>query len=168
AEVTLNVTVPRTSSAKAGDYAVTIVARPIRSGDVSGSATAQWTVLPFEDMAVTMSPARAGGLREARFNLTLHSRGNSLASYALTGADDERQLEYLFSVDDFIDRRRLELKELEPGSKNIKLKVHAPKRWFGSSKGFPFSVQAAAVEPTKESAATEGQFLHRAIFPIWV
>ena len=168
AEVTLAITVPRTSSAKAGEYSVTIVARPIRSGDASGSATAQWIVLPFEDIALSMSPSRSSGLRQARYNLTLHHRGNFTANYVLSGTDDERQLEYLFTADDFVDHRKLELKGLEPGSKNVKLKVQAPKRWFGSSKGYGFALQAAATEPAKESAATEGQFQHRAIFPIWM
>jgi hypothetical protein len=168
-EVMLNITVPRSSSATAGDYAVTIVARPIRSTDATGSASAQWTVLPFEELSVSLSPAKSGGLRRARYNLTLHHGGNFPASYVVTGADDERQLEYLFSSDDSHDRRRLELKDLAPGAKNFKLQVNAPKRWFGSSKGFPFVVQTAPVEaPAKESIATEGQFTHRAIFPIWM
>ena len=169
AEVTLNITVPRSSSATAGDYGVTVVARPIRASDATGSATAQWTVLPFEDLSVSMSPSRSGGLRQARYNLTLHHGGNFPASYVLTGTDDERQLEYLFSADDSLDRRRLELKDLQPGPTNIKLQVHAPKRWFGSSKGCPFAIQTAAAEaPATQSVATEGQFQHRAIFPIWL
>ena len=169
AEVTLNINVPRSSSATAGDYGVTVVARPVRASDATGSATAQWTVLPFEDLSVSMSPSRSGGLRKARYNLTLHHGGNFPASYVLTGTDDERQLEYLFSADESIDRRRLELRDLKPGPKSIKLEVQASKRWFGSSKGYPFAIQTAAVEaPATESTATEGQFQHRAIFPIWL
>jgi serine/threonine protein kinase len=169
AEVTLSITVPRSSSATAGDYAVTVVARPVRSSDATGSATAQWTVLPFEEVSVAMSPSKSGGLRRARYNLTLQHGGNFPASYVVTGADDERQLEYLFSADDAVDRRKLELKDLPPGSKNVKLQVNAGKRWFGSSKGFPFVIQAVPVEaPAKQTVTTEGQFTHRAIFPIWM
>src|SRR4030095_5955457 len=76
AEVTLAITVPRSSSSKAGESSVTIGARPIRSGDASGSATAQWNVLPFEDIALSMSPARSGGLRQARHHTPLHHRGH--------------------------------------------------------------------------------------------
>lgn len=167
-EVTMSINVPRSPTGKAGDYSVTIVAMPALSQDASGSATAVWTVLPFEDMSVSMSPARSGGLRQARYNLTIHHRGNFPASYVLTGSDDEKQLEFLLSANDFIDQTRLEIKDLPPGSKNVKLKVHAPKRWFGSSKSYSFGVQAAAIEPTQQSLNTEGQFLHKPIFPYWM
>jgi len=169
-DVVLAINVPRTPAARAGSHMVTVVAKPVRESDAGGSATAQWTVLPFEDMSAQISPSRSGGRRQTRYNLTLQHKGNFPASYVLTGSDDEKQLEVLFTGGDVTDRKRLELKDLQPGPPtDIKVKVQAPKRWFGGSKNYPFAIQAAPLGPPAEQPlAVEGQFTHRAIFPVWM
>jgi hypothetical protein len=171
-EVTLPVNVPKSSAGRAGDYGVTIVATVERkSADEPeakpATATARWTVLPFEAMGVSIAPARASGLRDARYVVTLHHDGNRPASYAITGGDDDKQLECLFSAEDAVDRNRLRV-DVQPGEKaNVKLKVRAPRRWFGSSHAFSFSVQGTPVD-AQQVLATEGQFTQRAVFPTWM
>jgi hypothetical protein len=167
-EVTLAINVPKSSAGRAGDYSVTIRARSVANPDAEpGSVTAHWTVLPFEAMGASITPARASGLRQARYTVTLHHDGNKPASYVLTGADDDKQLECLFSAEGYVDRNRLEV-QVQPGTKtNVKLKVAAPKRWFGNSHAYSFSVQATPVD-AEQSPTTEGQFTHRAIFPVWM
>lgn len=171
-EITFPINVPKSSAGRAGDYAVTIAATVERTAAEEpearpATATARWTVLPFEAMGVSIAPARAGGLREARYVVTLHHDGNRPASYVLTGSDDDKQLECLFSAEDAVDRNRLRV-DVQPGTKaNVKLKVTAPRRWFGSSHAYPFSVVGTPVD-AEQLLTTEGQFTHRALLPIWL
>ncbi|HLG54767.1 MAG TPA: protein kinase [Vicinamibacterales bacterium] len=167
-EVTLAVNVPKSSAGRAGDYTVTIRGRSAANPEAEpGSVTAHWTVLPFEAMGASITPARSSGRRQARYTVTLHHDGNKPASYVLTGADEDKQLECLFSAEGYVDRNRLQV-ETQPGTKtNVKLKVAAPKRWFGNSQAYPFNVQATPVDG-QQALTTEGQFTHKAIFPIWV
>ena len=167
-EVSLAINVPKSPAGRAGDYSVTIRARSIANPEAPpASGTAHWTVLPFEAMGVSITPARAGGRRQARYIVTLHHDGNMPANYVLTGADEEKQLECLFSAEGYVDRNRLQV-EVQPGARtHVKLKIAAPKRWFGNSHAYPFTVVATPVD-AQQLLSTEGQFTHRAIFPIWM
>ena len=167
-EVTLTVNVPRSSAGRAGDYIVTIRAKSSANPDAApASVTAHWTVLPFEAMGVSIAPARSSGRRRPAIRSPCITMGTSQPRYVLTGADEDKQLECLFTAEGYVDRGRLQV-DVEPGKKtNVKLKVAAPKRWFGSAQPYAFHVQAVPVEG-QQALTTEGQFTHKPIFPVWM
>jgi hypothetical protein len=167
-EVTLTVNVPKSPAGLARDYRVTLRARSVANPDSPpGIAEARWTVLPFEAMSASIAPARSSGRFQARYTVTLQHDGNKPATYVLTGTDENRQLECLFSAEGSVDRNRIQV-DVQPGTKaNVKLKVAAPKRWFGNPVPCAFTVNAVPTEG-QQNLATEAQFTHKPIFPVWM
>jgi hypothetical protein len=165
-EVTLTVNVPKTPAGRAGDYHVTIQVHSITNPEIEqGSATAHWTVLRFDAMSASITPARAGAMRQAGYTLTLQNSGNAPADCVITGSDDEKHLEYLFTGGGINDVNRLPMTVEPGGNPGVKLKVVAPRLWFGGATTRPFTVQTVADEGPK--IATEAQFTHRPILPYW-
>jgi serine/threonine protein kinase len=167
-ELTLTINVPRSPAGLARDYNVTLRAKSTADPNLPpGVAEARWTVLPFEAMNVSIAPARSGGRMQAKYTVLLQHDGNKPATYVLTGTDEYRQLECLFSAESSVERNRLQI-EVEPGTKpNVKLKVAAPARWFGSPQACAFNVIATPAEGG-QPLTTEGQFTHKSIFPAWL
>lgn len=166
ATVPLTVTVPRTPESLAGEYPVTIRARSRENPSESGSALASWTVLPFAQSLLTLSPSRVRGWRRANLRATLRNQGNSTARYTLTGTDEEQVLRW-----DIPDSQV----PLDPGrSATVKLRSTAPMRWIGSAEHRPFLVRAEAaravaqVGPPEPPLVAQGQFVHRAVIPTWL
>jgi hypothetical protein len=90
ATVPLTVSVPRNSDSLAGEYPVTIRARSRENPGEAGSALASWTVLPFAQSLLTLTPSRVRAWRKAQIRATLRNQGNAAARYSLTGADEEQ------------------------------------------------------------------------------
>jgi serine/threonine protein kinase len=166
ATVPLTVTVPRTPESLAGEYPVTIRARSRENAGESGTALASWTVLPFAQSQLSLSPSRVRGWRRVALRASLRNQGNTPAQYTLTGGDEEQVLRWDIPESQV---------PLEAGqTTTVKLRSTAPIRWLGSPEHRPFIVKAEATRPTAPSGAAEpplaaqGQFIHRAIIPTWL
>jgi hypothetical protein len=166
ASVPLTVTVPRSSDGRAGDYPVTIRARSREKPGEAGSAQAIWTVLPFAQTLLTLSPSRVRGWRRASIRATLKNQGNSAARYSLTGSDEEQVLRW-----DVTERQV----PLDAGqSATVKLRATAPLRWIGSAENRMFAVRAegeraiAGAAPAEPPLVVQGQFIQRALIPGWL
>ena len=164
--VPLTVTVPRTSDSLAGEYPVTIRARSRENPGEAGSALASWTVLPFAQSLLTLTPSRVRAWRRAQIRATLRNQGNAAARYTLTGTDEEQVLRW-----DIGDAQV----PLDAGqSATIKLRGAAPIRLIGSPENRPFVVRAEAARAVVGNMAAEpplvaqGQFVHRALIPTWL
>ncbi len=164
-EIVLTINVPKDPSSLAGDRAVRIRVNSRANPAVDqGSATATWTVLPFESMSLVIERPKAGGRRVGRYNSSLHHGGNAPVSYTVSASDEEKQLEFHFSAEKSIERSKLKV-DLAPGSKTaLKLKLNAPRRWFGDAVQCGFTVHAHAAAGGNVETA-EAEFTHRALFP---
>jgi len=166
ATVPLTVNVPRNSDSLAGEYPVTIRARSRENPGEAGSALASWTVLPFAQSLLTLTPSRVRAWRKAQIRATVRNQGNAAARYTLTGTDDEQVLRW-----DIGDSQV----PLDAGqSATVKLRGTAPIRLIGSPENRPFMVRAEAARAVAGNMAAEpplvaqGQFVHRAIIPTWL
>src|SRR5262249_49426111 len=65
ATVDLQINVPKTSSSHAGEYQVTIRALSRENPRDSGLAQVNWTVLPFVESSIDLTPSSAGGRTQA-------------------------------------------------------------------------------------------------------
>ena len=156
--VVLTVHVPRKPESLAGVYPIRVRARSLAAPADSAIAPGQWTVLPYADVAMEVTPARAIGRLGATYSVELSNQGNADARYDLSAEDDERTLRYLFT------RRSV---PLGPGkSATVGLKVEARWRWRGmdQQRGFRLSVTPRGEQPRERQV----QFVHRAIVPGWV
>jgi len=166
-EVTLTITVPRSSSAKAGEYPVTIKVHSQANRDAEhGVAEAVWTVQPFDAMTAWIVPKKTGGFRRAKYTLTLQNDGNRATKYSVSGADEEKQFEFLLSDKSISQVAQLPV-QVPPGEKvAIKIALAAPTRWFGNPTSHSFVAEASADDDSPRQS-TEAQFNHRALLPIW-
>jgi serine/threonine protein kinase/photosystem II stability/assembly factor-like uncharacterized protein len=154
-----NVNVPRTASSHAGDYAVTIRVLSRENPGESGTAQAQWTVLPFKEEALRLEPRRASGRGKANYTVALFNAGNAFADYSLSGDDDEQKLAYRFGQNEV---------RLEPGKEEkIPLAVGTRRRWLGRDQRQPFQVHA---RPAGSSIplTTPGEFVNKPLLPTWL
>jgi len=164
--VPLTITVPRVAESLAGEYPVTIRASSKEKPSESGTATGHWTVLPFAQSLLNLTPSRARAWRKATLRATLRNQGNAPARYTLSGADEEQVLRCAFAEQQI---------PLTPGeSQSVKLVATGPIRWIGSTELRPFTVRAEA-SPIGGGATVpeppliaQGQFVHRAIIPTWL
>jgi hypothetical protein len=166
ATVPLTVNVPRNSDSLAGEYPVTIRARSRENPAEAGSALASWTVLPFAQSLLSLTPSRVRAWRKAQVRATLRNQGNAAARYSLTGTDEEQVLRW-----DIGDNQV----PLDAGqSATVKLRGTAPLRIIGSPENRPFTVRAEAARAVGGGMAAEpplvaqGQFVHRAVIPTWL
>ena len=166
-EMELVINVPRSPEGLAKTYAVTIRVHSFTDPTADqGSGVATWTVEPFESSRLLLTPSKAAGVRQANYSVTVWNEGNRPLSYALTGVDNDRRLECVFSAEGYPSSARLAI-DVPPGERtNVRMQVVSPRRWFGSTTPHSFTVQAATTEGHHESKA-EGHFQHRAVFPIW-
>jgi serine/threonine protein kinase len=155
----LTVTVPRTPENYAGTFPVTVQARSKKNPAEAGIAPAQWTVQPFEVLNLDLKPKRATGWRSAHYTAIVKNAGNTGVGYTLGGEDDEQAIDFQFQQDKIF---------LDPGATaRVKLTTRGPLRLFGGSQTRGFTV---AVEPVgkKQSQTTIGQFIQRALIPLWL
>lgn len=156
--VVLHVQAPRTSDSRAGDYPVKVCARSFNNPAELGEAPARWTVLPFTQGELMLTPARASGRGGATYTFTLRNNGNTPATYRMHASDDEQSLQFRFETD------RL---QLEPGQTTTRdLEVRAPRRMIGSAQPHAITVEAEAADHMPPPAGA--QFSHRALIPVWV
>jgi serine/threonine protein kinase len=167
ATVPLTITVPRVPESLAGDYPVTVRATSKEKPSDSGVANAHWTVLPFAQSVLSLTPSRARGWRKAKLRATVRNQGNAPARYTMSGADEEQVLRCTFA------QQQLPLAPGETGS--LKLVATAPLRLVGSAELRPFTVRAepapiggAASSMPEPPLVAQGQFVHRALIPSWV
>ncbi len=157
--IVLNIQVPRGPGSYAGQYPVTIRARSREDPNESGTATALWTVLPFEAITTTLAPQRAAGRTQAKYVLTIANGGNAPARYALQGQDEEQRLRYRFQQTSVA---------LDPfRATTVPLVVTAPLRLIGRPIIRTFTVQTRSAA-TAPPVVTSGEFVHNALLPPWV
>ena len=162
AVVPLSITVPRKWSSKAGTYVVSVVAISRMNPGEERSAPATWTVQPFAQTTLALSPPKARGWRTGDFSVELSNQGNTPGKYSLSSTDDETALSYSLPTSNL---------ELEPGAtRNVPLGTSMRLRPIGTADVRTFTVTAkseftGASEPPK---AVVGQFVHRALIPMWL
>jgi serine/threonine protein kinase/uncharacterized protein YjdB len=162
AVVPLSITVPRKWSSRAGTYTVSIVAGSRMNPGEERSAPATWTVQPFAQTMLALSPPRARGWRTGDFAVELSNQGNTPGKYSLSTTDDEKALGYSLPTSDLA---------LDPGAtRNVPLGTSMRLRPMGTADVRTFTVTAKSEfngtsEPPK---AVVGQFVHRALIPMWL
>ena len=164
--IALRVNVPRVSESLARTYPVTIRASAVKNPAESGTASGQWTVLPFAISSLTLTPTRRRAWRRAGFSVRLRNDGNFPARYRLSGADDEEKLTYRFGHPEIA----LGAGDAVP----LHMEVAGRTRWFGAAEPRRFVVRAEPVvdESTAPLAQTTptvgGEYVQRAFIPLWV
>ncbi len=117
ATATIAIRPPKSSSAPAADYAFTVNARSVGSGQ-EAVAVGAFTLRPFEDMAVALVPAQAA----RDFRVEVQNNGNVPGAFNLEGRDDEEILRF------DLGQGRI---ELDPGeSGRLPVRVKPQKRPF--------------------------------------
>lgn len=143
--VTLVIQPPLSPQSLAGEYDFGVV---VASGEHDREAVAfgKLTVLPFDATELHLMPIR--GKRD--FTVTARNKGNALATYVLSGIDDEAQFVYDFPQPSI---------ELRPGEeKRVPVRVKRTRRqWFGRPSFVPFRVVAAPTGGTAPAVEALGQ-----------
>lgn len=157
--VDMRVSVARTPANRAQDYPVIIRARSREKPNESNTVQATWTVLPFKEDALRIEPRRVVGRGRAKYSVVLQNSGNTPASYALTGADDEQKMDYAFDSNPV---------PVEPGYEaRIPLKLRIGRKWIGREDRRPFQVRALP-EGSSLPLSAPGEFVNKALIPGWV
>jgi hypothetical protein len=165
--IVLGVNVPKSPEARAGEYTITIRSRSLLDLDESEPAIVHWTIAPFKDVTVGITPAKAAGRARSRYTVALSNRGNATESLRLAGADDDRELSYHFA-DDHGQQSRPKIDLPEGGRTTLHLNVEAAKRRrFGGAWPQHFRVTATP-EDRPDFSVAEAQFVQLAIFPTWM
>ena len=164
ATVQMSVLVPRAPESAAGIYPLAVRARSRENPAEAGSAQAVWTVLPYVQASLALSPPRERGWRGGRFNATVRNEGNIAARFAVVASDDERALRWK------TNRKEIALQAGQ--SVMHPLTPRARLRLVGSTETRAFTVRAEPVEtprdvPTSPPPAASAEYLHRALLPIW-
>lgn len=159
--VPITVNVARSAANRSGQYPVTIRATSRENPGESGAAPALWTVLPYTMSALTISPMRALGKRDANYTLTVRNDSNAASEFEMSGSDDEEVLRYRFDPPSVF---------LEPGeSQTVPLSIRTKKRWVGSTLIRRFTIRARNMSGTGGQPQTvNGEFGHQAMMPVWV
>jgi hypothetical protein len=165
-EIVLSVLVPKASSSIAGDYTVIIRANSVAYPDEPGETKVRWTVAPFDSSSLGVIPAKTTGRKRAKYSVTLRNEGNRPATYTLSATDDERELSFLFRVDQ--NQESTPRLELKPGAQTtVRLSAEASKsHWFGQARPRPFKILSTPVD--HESLTREAIFLQSPAIPIWL
>jgi hypothetical protein len=166
ATVPIKVMVPKQCGNHAGDYEVVVRARSRDKPDESTAVKGRWNVASFGASTLTLVPPRVQGWRRARLNAVVANEGNAAGEYELSASDEEQKLRCTFSP--------LSM-HLDPCQRTTAaVGVTVPIRWLGRTQMRAFTVRVqrhalpgrpVAAEP---AVAAHGQFVHRAIIPVWV
>ena len=164
ATVPLTVRVPRAAENVAGEYQVDVSAVASVSGEV-GTAGMTWTVLPYFDTSVVVTPARATGWRKASYSLAVTNHGNAMVRCAMSASDEDRALRYQLSQPEI---------SLDQGvGATIALDVRGRIRPLGSMENRSCTIKvdrldARSAGAPPEATLAKAQFGHRALVPTWV
>ena len=144
-EVPIGIAPPRRSESHAGEYDV-IARVTSRETGIEAVANGALHVLAFEGTALSLQPVRS----KRDFKLVAENEGNALATYALSGTDDEEAFDYKFSKPSL---------QLPPGEKtSLPFRVSSNKHaLFGQKKTLPFKVIATPTADRGTEAQIEGQ-----------
>jgi hypothetical protein len=157
--VNLLISVPRSSSATAGDYAVLLRVRPHDNSAPATDLTTIWTVTPFEAIEIDLKPRRATTRTQVDFRIALHNIGNTRSSYKVAARDDSGVLDLVLQpaqVQLEPGRRaevRMSAQPLEPPTKKVQSR--------------PFAVQAFSALGTA-SESISGQLMQQRRLPAWI
>ncbi|MBI2766817.1 MAG: FHA domain-containing protein [Chloroflexi bacterium] len=145
AEVTIIVAPPRRSDARAGDYRFSV---SVVSGESGREVLTegQITVLPFEGTELALRPVRS----KRNFTLAAVNRGNALATYSLSGVDDEEAFLYQFEAPAI---------DLQAGEERLLGFRVTPKdrSMFGQPETVGFRVLATSTTDPATRVTTDGQ-----------
>ncbi len=164
ATVPLTIRVPRAAENVAGDYEVDISAVASVSGEV-GTVGMNWTVMPYFDTSVVVTPARATGFRKARYSLAVTNHGNAMVRCGISASDEDRALRYQVSQPEI---------SLDQGvGATIDLTVWGRFRPLGAMENRSCTVKVdrldgRAVGMPAEATTARAQFGHRALLPTGV
>ncbi len=132
--VTLTIATQRSPEYVAGEYPVRLRAWSRENRLESGSAEADWTILPYTASSLVIDPTVVTGRRKAEYTATIRNGGNATGRYALAGKDDENKIAYRFTPETI---------DIDPGAAApVGVSVRAPRRWFGRAQARPFIVEA--------------------------
>jgi hypothetical protein len=163
ATVPIKILVPKAPENAAGDYEVEISALGEVSQE-SGTAVMTWTVLPYFDTAVTVSPARAKGWRRAKYSVAVKNQGNALVRCGLSASDDDRALTCDFS------QRELTLDHGVQAA--VDLRVRTRVRPIGSLETRTCNIKVDRIDipagGMPEFKHARAEFGHRAVIPTWL
>ena len=143
-EISIVIQPPQSPDALVGEFDYSVV---VTSLDFQREAVAfgQIAVLPFEGTALGVQPLRS----KRDFTLVAQNEGNTVASYALSGADDEAELQYEFEVPTL---------DIYPGQqRSVRFRVHQPKRkLFGPASVLPYKVIARPMHIDADPVLADG------------
>ncbi|MGE3074233.1 MAG: FHA domain-containing protein [Dehalococcoidia bacterium] len=153
--VTLVIQPPLASESLAGEYDFGVV---VTSGEHEreGVAFGKLTVTAFAAMQLSLSPVRS----KRNFMVLAKNNGNALATYALSGVDDEGQYLFEFATPSV---------ELQPGEeRRIPLKVRRRRRqFFGQTTYAQMRVIATPTAEDGRVVETLGQILVKPALEPW-
>ncbi len=164
ATVPLTIRVPRAAENVAGDYEVDISAVASVSGEV-GTVGMSWTVLPYFDTSVVVTPARATGFRKATFRVAVTNHGNAMVRCGISAADEDRALRYHVSQPEI---------SLDQGvGATIDLTVRGRVRPLGAMENRSCTIKVDRLDGRTagmpaEATMARAQFGHRALLPTGV
>jgi hypothetical protein len=154
-DVTIAFQPPVHADSLAGIYDFSVV---VTSGEHEREAVAfgKLTVLPFEGTTLALQPLRS----KRQFTVVARNGGNALATYVLSGADDEAAFVYDFEVPSI---------ELQPGEeRKVPARVKRPKRQlFGRMTIQPFQVIATPTGSTASAVNVTGQLVVKPPLEKW-
>ena len=130
-EVTIVVRPPRRPDATAGQHQFTVLAMAQQQGE-QVSATAAFSILPFEAVSASLQPVQAA----RDFRLLVRNDGNITSNFTFKGTDDEGAFEYDFGSTAL---------EVPPGeARSMSARVKAPGvKLFGQRQVKPFKLVAS-------------------------
>src|SRR5271157_434643 len=154
-QVTILFAPPRRADALAGNYrfTLTVISKEYRTGE---NALGILQVLSFVDSGMELSPVRS----QKDFQLILHNRGNTPASFRLQGLDEEASLLYQFS------QPFVTLTAGQTGNIPLKIRPKVGKK-IGSRETRMFTIAATPILGGSDVKAT-GQLIYRPPIPIWI
>ena len=130
-DITIVVRPPRRPDATAGAHNFTVLATASQQGE-QATATATFSILPFEAVTVGLQPVQA----QRDFRLVARNDGNAPANFALKGVDDEGAFDYDFEST---------VIQVPPGEeRSVPVRVRAPGvKLFGQRQVRPFKLVAS-------------------------
>jgi eukaryotic-like serine/threonine-protein kinase len=144
--VALLVAVPAGPDGLAGEYSVTLRARPASDSSAVGETMARWQVAPLVAARMVITPAEITAAAAGEFTIELINDGNTSARYRLGAYDPAGMLSFSLAS---------EKAEVAPGeTARIGLTVSAPRRILGRKRSYTFTVRAETSDLAREATAT--------------
>jgi hypothetical protein len=144
-EVSITIQAPKRSEAHAGEYDFAVTVTSKETGR-EALANGQLTILPFEGTTLALHPVRS----KKSFQLIAENHGNALATFALSGSDDEEAFNYQF------DAPTIELAAGQQSSLPFRVS-QKQRKLFGRATAQPFSVVASPTTDRGTKATVQGQ-----------